>query len=62
MKAEDLKKGDKIKIGQESLIIESIEISGIGKQGIQKCRIEARKENGEKVVLVRPADYPVQTD
>ncbi|MFH1290732.1 MAG: hypothetical protein ABIH92_04970 [Nanoarchaeota archaeon] len=57
-KAKDLIKGDKIKIGDDLLVIESIELSEIGKQGVQKCRIEVRKENGEKISMIRPADYP----
>ncbi len=56
--AKELKKGDKISVGGESLTIESVELSEIGKQGSQKCRIEAKKENGERVAIVRPADYP----
>ncbi|MFA5992269.1 MAG: hypothetical protein WC796_01015 [Candidatus Pacearchaeota archaeon] len=57
--AKDLKKGDKISIGGESLIVENIEISGIGKQGTQKTRITASKANGEKVVIIRPSEYPM---
>jgi len=56
--AKELKKGDKIAIGSETLIIESLEVSGIGKQGTQKCRIVAVRANGEKLVIIRPADYP----
>ena len=56
--AKELKKGDKISIGDEILVIESTEISGIGKQGVQKCRIAALKDNGERLVIIRPADYP----
>jgi len=59
-KASELKKGDKIIIGNEILVIETIEVSGIGKQGVQKCRIEAKKQNREKIVLVRPSDYPLE--
>lgn len=59
-KAKDLKKGDKISIGGEKLEVSSIEISGIGKQGTQKCRIEALKSNGEKIVIIRPSDYPLE--
>ncbi|MBM3233794.1 hypothetical protein FJZ19_01740 [Candidatus Pacearchaeota archaeon] len=59
-KASELRKGDKIIIGSEILVIETIEVSGIGKQGVQKCRIEAKKPDGEKIVLVRPSDYPLE--
>ncbi len=57
--AKDLKKGDKIEVGGEVLTIEIIEISDSGKQGKQKCRIEALKENKEKVIIIRPSDYPL---
>jgi translation elongation factor P/translation initiation factor 5A len=57
-KASELKKGDKIAIGSETLEIESLEVSGLGKQGTQKCRIVAKRPNGEKLVIIRPADYP----
>jgi translation elongation factor P/translation initiation factor 5A len=59
--AEQLKNGDKIAIGPETLAIESIEISDVGKQGVKKCRIIASKQNGEKVILVRPSNYPFDT-
>jgi len=60
-KAEELKKGDKIAIGPETLTIESIELSDVGKQGVKKCRIIALKQNGEKVTIVRPSNYPFDT-
>lgn len=58
-KAIDLKIGNKVKIGGEVLTVDNIEISDIGKQGTRKVRMEASKSNGEKVILIRPADYPV---
>lgn len=57
-KAKELKKGDKIKIAGEPCLIEEIELSDIGKQGTKKVRIVAKKESGEKLVIIRPADYP----
>lgn len=60
-KAIELKKGDKIEIGTDSLVIESIEVSDIGKQGTKKCRIVAKRDNGENVVIIRPSDYPFNT-
>ncbi len=57
-KAKELVKGDIVLIGGEELKIENIEISDIGKQGTRKCRIEAIKKDRQKVVLIRPADYP----
>ncbi|HLC54472.1 MAG TPA: hypothetical protein VJK07_02465 [Candidatus Nanoarchaeia archaeon] len=58
--AELVKAGDRIKLAGESLSVVNIELSDIGKQGQKKCRIEAKKDNGEKVVLVRPSDYPIE--
>lgn len=57
-KAKDLRKGDEIKIAGEGFIVEEIEFSDIGKQGTKKCRIVAKRQNGEKIVIVRPEDYP----
>lgn len=57
-KASDLNKGDKILLGGEVLTIVGTEISDVGKQGTKKCRLEAKKANGEILVIIRPADYP----
>jgi translation elongation factor P/translation initiation factor 5A len=56
--AKDLKKGDKIILGGQTLIIEDIEISDIGKHGKRKVRIEAKKPDKEKTVIIRPDNYP----
>lgn len=61
-KAKDLKQGNTIIVGGEKLIINSVEISDIGKQGTQKVRIEAKKANGEGVIVIRPSDYPFNTE
>ena len=61
-KAKDLKKGDVIKIAGKSCVIESIEISDIGKQGTRKVRIEARTDDNQKIVIIRPEDYPIDSD
>ena len=58
-KAKDLNKKDSIMIGAEELEVEEIEISEIGKQGTRKVRIVAKKKNGEKIVIIRPEDYPL---
>ncbi|MBM3233189.1 hypothetical protein FJZ18_03425 [Candidatus Pacearchaeota archaeon] len=58
-KAFEVKKGDSIKIGGEEMIVEETEISDIGKQGAKKVRIVAKKKNGEKAILIRPEDYPL---
>lgn len=59
-KAMDLKKGNKIKVGGEILLIEDIEISEVGKHGTRKVRIQTKKNNGEKIILIRPSDYPIK--
>ena len=61
-KAIDLKIGDKIKVGGERLSVESVEVSDVGKQGTRKVRIQARKSNNEEVIIIRPADYPVNVE
>lgn len=57
-KASQLKKGDKVKIADQSGIIEAIETSDIGKQGKRKCRLVVKLDNGESAVIIRPEDYP----
>jgi translation elongation factor P/translation initiation factor 5A len=58
--AKEIKKRDKIKLAGKVLVVEEIEISDIGKQGTKKCRIVAKSETGEKIVLIRPEDYPLE--
>ena len=60
-KAQELKVGDIILVGGEKLAVSAVEISDIGKQGTKKVRIEAKRANGESVVIIRPADYPFET-
>lgn len=55
--AKDLKKGDKIIVAGQQCVIETIEVSDIGKQGKRKCRLEVVTPNKEKLVLIRPEDY-----
>jgi translation elongation factor P/translation initiation factor 5A len=59
-KAEELKKGDKIVLAGETLVVEEIEISDIGKQGVKKCRIQALKKDSERVIIIRPSNYPFE--
>ena len=61
-KVQDVKAGDTIIIGGEKLKVIGIEISDIGKQGTKKVRIEAQKKNGEKMAIIRPADYPIDIE
>jgi len=58
-KAGQLKVGDKLSIGGETLFVESLEVSDIGKQGTKKVRISAKKANDERIVIIRPEDYPM---
>ena len=57
----DLKKGDRIRIAEQNGIVEGIEISDIGKQGKRKVRISALTDRKEKIILIRPEDYPIDT-
>lgn len=59
--AKEIKPGDIIIVGGEELTIEEVEISDIGKQGTKKVRIVAKKKNGEKIAIIRPEDYPIET-
>jgi translation elongation factor P/translation initiation factor 5A len=60
--ANELKKGDKIKLANKSFVIKEFELSDIGKHGKRKCRIEAESEQGEKITVIRPEDYPIETE
>lgn len=60
-KAIEIKKKDVLIIAGEELEVEEVESSDVSKQGTKKVRIVAKKKNGEKVVVIRPADYPVET-
>ena len=59
--AKDLKKGDKLVLAEQTCVVETIEFSDIGKQGKRKCRILVITPKGEKLVIIRPEDYPVDT-
>ena len=60
-KAIDLKKGDSIELAGKKFTIEEIEVSDIGKQGKRKVRLVAKSDQGEKIVIIRPEDYPIDT-
>ncbi len=59
--AKQLKKGDKIILVNQQYIIEELEISDIGKHGMRKVRIVALSPKQEKIVLIRPEDYPFES-
>lgn len=56
--AKDLKQGQKIVIADQTFTVQEIEISEIGKHGKRKVRVEAITEEGQKIVVIRPEDYP----
>lgn len=56
--AKDLKEGEIVNIAGQKCTINGIELSDIGKHGKRKCRIEAITEKNEKIVIIRPEDYP----
>ncbi|MBI2046665.1 hypothetical protein HYT26_00680 [Candidatus Pacearchaeota archaeon] len=59
--AKEIKRGDIIKVANQAYFVEETEISDIGKQGKRKVRIVALTERKEKIVLIRPEDYPFET-
>lgn len=66
-KAKDLKKRDKIKIAGKTAVIEEIEFSEVAgkgamkeKQGKRKCRIVAKTDTGERIVIIRPDEFPFE--
>jgi translation elongation factor P/translation initiation factor 5A len=61
-KASEIKSGNKIKLAGKSCTVESVEISDIGKQGTRKVRISTKTLEGEKIVIVRPEDYPIDSE
>lgn len=58
--AKDLKVGEIIEMAGETMEIKSVELSELGKQGQQKCRLVALRKNGEKAIIIRPSDYPFE--
>lgn len=59
--AKDLTKGEKIIVAGQECTVNDIEISEIGKHGKRKCRLDLITSRGEKIVIIRPEDYPVET-
>ena len=58
--AKELVKGDKVTIAGQVCNIDEIEISDIGKHGKRKVRIVAVTPSSEKIIIVRPEDYPIE--
>ncbi len=59
-KAIEIKVEDTIIIANEELKVTEIEASEVSKQGTKKVRMVAKKKNGENIVIIRPADYPIE--
>jgi translation elongation factor P/translation initiation factor 5A len=59
--AKDLVKGEKILVSNQECVVNDIEISEIGKHGKRKCRLDLATSRGDKLVIIRPEDYPVDT-
>jgi len=59
-KAEQLKKGDNLLLLEKIVVVEATEVSDIGKPGVKKCRLELKTDDGAKIIVVRPADYPFE--
>ena len=59
-KADSIVEGDTITIGGEPVKVVQVENSDMGKQGSKKTRIVAEKQDGEKITLIRPSDYPIE--
>ena len=57
-KASELKKGDKLNIAGKEAIVDEIEFSDIGKHGKRKARIVLKTKDSQKLIIVRPEDYP----
>ena len=55
-----LKKGDKVTLDGETLTIENIEFSKIGKMGKSKCRLEALNRKKEKKVFILQTDQEIE--
>jgi translation elongation factor P/translation initiation factor 5A len=58
--AKSLKKGDKIMLTNQEFLVEEVEISDIGKHGKRKVRLVALNGKKEKMVVIRPEDYPIE--
>ena len=61
-KASHLVKGDIVIISEQKCTVDKVEVSDVGKQGTKKVRFEAIDPKGERIILVRPENYPIQVD
>lgn len=58
--AKDLKKDDKIKIAEKFFNVIELEISDIGKHGKRKVRMVLGSDLKERLIIIRPEDYPFE--
>lgn len=58
--AKDIKKGDTIILAGKNCKVLEIELSDIGKHGKSKVRLELSTPENEKLVIIRPENYPVE--
>ena len=61
-KAKELVKGDKVTLAGKKFTVEEVELSDIGKQGTKKVRLVLKSDSGEKMVVIRPEDYPFESE
>lgn len=58
--AKDIKKDEVILIAGKKCKVLDIEISDIAKHGKSKVRLEIVTPEQEKLVIIRPADFPME--
>ena len=58
--AKDLKKREIVLVAGKRCKIIEIEISDIAKHGKSKVRLEILTPEEEKLVIIRPADFPME--
>lgn len=57
--AKEIKKGDFVLIVGKKFKVIDKEISDMGKHGKSKVRLELLTTENEKLVIIRPEDYPI---
>lgn len=60
-KAKDIKKDDNVIIAGKKCKVLNVEVSDIGKQGKRKVRLELLTPENERLVIIRPEDYPIDS-
>ena len=58
--AKDVRKGNSIILAGKKCSVVEVERSEIGKHGKRKVRILATTPSKERVVVIRPEDYPFE--